>query len=177
MAADLNPTAAALLGFLHDGEASGYELVRTATELIGDFWTLTRSQVYRELSALADRGLVRAEPVGPRSRQPYRLTDAGRAAFAEWLARPPGGEQIRYPLLLTMAFGSMLERERLLEFVAEHRAVHESRLRRYRETCEADGLDPYEKATLAFGLRYEQAVLDWMDELPSILSGGRGPDG
>jgi hypothetical protein len=34
----------------------------------------------------------------------------------------------------------------------------------------AGGLDPCQRATLAFGLRYEEAVLEWMDELPRILS-------
>lgn len=134
---ELNASAASLLGFLHAGEASGYELVKLAEKLIGDFWTLTRSQVYRELATLADRGLVRAGPAGPRARQPYRLTDEGRTAFAEWVTRPPGTEQIRYPLLLTIAFGSAVERERLLEFVAEHRALHESRLADYRERVAA----------------------------------------
>ncbi|WP_328419710.1 PadR family transcriptional regulator [Streptomyces sp. NBC_00443] len=167
---ELNASAASLLGFLHAGEASGYELVKLAEELIGDFWTLTRSQVYRELATLADRGLVSAGPAGPRARQPYRLTDEGRAAFAEWVTRPPGTEQIRYPLLLTIAFGSAVERERLLEFVAEHRALHESRLAGYRERAAAGGLDAYQRATLAFGLRYEEAVLEWMDELPGILA-------
>jgi hypothetical protein len=33
----------------------------------------------------------------------------------------------------------------------------------------AGGLDPYQRATLAFGLCYEEAVLDRMDELPRIL--------
>lgn len=168
--ADLNPTAASLLGFLHAGEASGYELVSTAQQVIGDFWTLTRSQVYRELTALARRGLVEAGPAGPRSRQPYRLTDEGRAAFAAWLAEPPGSEQIRYPLLLTLAFGSALDHDRLMGFIAEHRTAHEKRLADYREQ-EAAGLpDRFAAATLAFGIRYEEAVLAWMDELPGLLA-------
>jgi hypothetical protein len=35
--ADLNPTAAALLGLLHGDDASGYELWNAAREFIGDF--------------------------------------------------------------------------------------------------------------------------------------------
>lgn len=168
---DLNPTAASLLGFLHAGEASGYELVNVAAAFIGDFWSLTRSQVYRELAALAERGLVEAGASGPRARRPYRLTDAGRSAFAAWLAEPPGAEQIRYPLLLTLAFGSHLDTARLLEYVAEHRTEHENRLAHYRVLLAADGLDPYQRATLSFGVRYEEAVLGWMDDVPAILTG------
>jgi DNA-binding PadR family transcriptional regulator len=168
--ADLNPTAASLLGFLHGGEASGYELVDIAQVFIGDFWTLTRSQVYRELTALERRGLVESGPTGARSRRPFRLTDAGRAAFASWLAEPPGREQIRYPLLLTLAFGSALDRDRLLEFIADHRAAHEQRLAGYYERRDAGLPDRYMEAVCVFGIRYEQAVLAWMDDLPKILN-------
>lgn len=44
----LNSTAASLLGFLHEGPMSGWDLVNLAQERIGDFWTITQSQVYRE---------------------------------------------------------------------------------------------------------------------------------
>src|SRR5262249_34969697 len=100
---DVNPTAAALLGLLHAGEATGYQLWDTARTFIGDFWTVTRSQAYRELARLAERGMVQAQPTRARSARPYRLTDSGRAAFAEWLAVPPGPENIRYPLLLALS--------------------------------------------------------------------------
>ncbi|MCX4745636.1 PadR family transcriptional regulator [Kitasatospora sp. NBC_01287] len=172
MMAELNPTAASLLGFLHAGEASGFELVEIAGAFIGDFWSLTRSQVYRELAAMAERGLVQAGPTGPRSRRPYRLTDSGRGAFAAWLAEPPGPEQIRFPLLLALAFGASADRELLLAHVAEHRVEHERRLAAYRTTATAGGLDAYQQATLAFGIRYEEAVLAWMDDIPAILAAG-----
>lgn len=169
MPTELNPTAASLLGFLHAGEASGYELLGTAHAFIGDFWSLTRSQVYRELAALAERGLVEVGTTGARSRRPYRLTDAGRSAFAAWLAEPPGAEQIRYPLLLTLAFGAHLDTSRLLGYIAAHRKEHERRLADYLTTAEASGLDPYQRATLSFGIHYERAVLAWTDELPALL--------
>ena len=43
----LNTTAASLLGMLHDGPLSGWDLVAKAEDEIGAFWSLTRSQVYR----------------------------------------------------------------------------------------------------------------------------------
>ena len=81
MADRLNSTAGALLGLLRNGPRSGYDLVAEAEETIGGFWTITRSQVYRELAALTDRGLLEKGQPGPRDRQPFRLTAAGRAAF------------------------------------------------------------------------------------------------
>ena len=171
MGSQLNPTAAALLGFLHAGEASGYELMGAAEAFIADFWRVTRSQVYRELAALDDRGLVEVGATGPRSRRPYRLTEPGREAFAAWLAEPPEPEQIRYPLLLTLAFGAQLDTDRLLGYIATHRADHERRLAGYLDTAAEDDLDPYQQATLRFGVHYERAVLSWMAELPQLLGG------
>lgn len=168
----MNATAASLLGFLHERPMSGWDLVATAQVLIGDFWTVTRSQVYRELAAMETAGLVVAGPVGPRDRRPYELTDAGRAAFAEWLQQRPGPEQIRYPLLLTIAFGRHLPPGRLASFVADHRGVHEDRLEQYRalRSESGDNLGPYATATLDFGIRYESAVLEWFDGLPPEIS-------
>ena len=172
----LNATAASLLGFLHEGPMTGWDLVARAQERIGDFWSLTRSQVYRELAAMESAGLVEAGARHSRDRRPYALTEAGRAAFAEWVDREPGPESIRYPLLLTIAFGRHVPAGRMAEFVAAHRAVHAERLASY-ERAHADliaeGLDPYARATLEFGLTYEKAVLTWFDGLAPEVRGSR----
>ncbi|MFE9688756.1 helix-turn-helix transcriptional regulator [Micromonospora sp. NPDC005806] len=173
----LNATAASLLGFLHDGPMTGWDLVTVAQQRIGAFWSLTQSQVYRELTAMAAAGLVRAGERGRRDRQPYEITEAGRAAFAEWARKPPADETIRFPLLLTVLFGRHLPPDRLAGFLAAHRAAHAARLAGYQAAAaglpeEADAVDPYSVATLRFGLAYEQAVLDWFDALPDPLRPG-----
>ncbi|MGH3099212.1 MAG: PadR family transcriptional regulator [Streptosporangiales bacterium] len=167
----LNATAGALLGFLHAGPMSGWDLVATARTVVGDFWTVTQSQVYRELAAMSRDGLVSAGGAGARERRPYKITAAGRSAFATWLRQPPGTEQIRYPLLLTLSFGAHLPPDLLTEFVAEHRAEHAERLAAYRQRRAAMGgdADPYTAATLDFGIRYETAVLQWCDHLPPAI--------
>ena len=174
-AGELNSTAASLLGFLHGGPASGYELVGIAEGLIGDFWSLTRSQVYRELATLSSHGLVTAGPVGPRARRPYELTDAGRAAFAAWLAEPPGAEQIRYPLLLKLAFGSAIDRDTLRGYLVEHRVMHERRLKHYCDIAD-DIDDKLLRSTVRFGIHYERGVLAWMDEVAESLDALDVPD-
>jgi DNA-binding PadR family transcriptional regulator len=161
----LNATAASLLGFLHEGPMTGWDLVAVAQDRIGDFWSLTQSQVYRELTAMAADGLVEVGERGPRDRKPYAITDAGRAAFAEWVARAPGPDAIRMPLLLTIMFGRHVPPDRLPGFVAEHRAVHAARLAGYHRQ-KAEGVpDGYADAVLDFGIAYESAVLAWFDGL------------
>lgn len=170
----LNATAASLLGFLHDGPLTGWDLVVTAQQRVGDFWSLTQSQVYRELATMAAAGLVEAGERGRRDRQPYAITEAGRAAFAEWATREPGPETIRFPLLLSVLFGRHLPPGRLAGHLARHRDVHARRLAGYEQQRaelppQAAGADPYAVATLDFGLAYERAVLAWFDALPAAL--------
>jgi DNA-binding PadR family transcriptional regulator len=168
----LNATAASLLGFLHEGPMTGWDLVVTAQERIGDFWSLSQSQVYRELTAMAGAGLIEAGERGPRDRRPFTITDVGRATFAEWLNRDTGEETIRFPLLLIVLFGRHVPSQRLSEVITQHRQRHAERLAGYEKSLTdmaAAPADPYTAATLRFGVRYEQAVLDWFDELPRLI--------
>jgi len=164
----LNSTAASLLGFLHEGPMAGWDLVNLAQERIGDFWTITQSQVYRELGTMSRTGLVEKGETGARERTPYRITEAGREEFTQWIARDPGAETIRVPLLLTLAFGEFVEPERLHRIIAANRTIHEQRLERYLSDIEAP-MSHCERATLDFRIGYERAVLDWFDRLPTLL--------
>jgi DNA-binding PadR family transcriptional regulator len=167
-----NATAASLLGFLHDGPMAGWDLVATAQRRIGDFWSLTQSQVYRELGAMAQAGLVEAGDRQRRDRRPYRLTPAGRQAFADWLDQEVAQETIRFPLLLIVMFGEHVQPGRLAEVIAQHRQIHAARLTRYEELLaagpHAGASDSYAAATLDFGARYERMVLQWFDTLPNL---------
>lgn len=170
----LNSTAASLLGFLHEGPMSGWDLVTLAQERIGDFWTITQSQVYRELATMSADGLVVKGETGARERTPYHITDAGREEFAAWIARDPGAETIRVPLLLTLSFGNHLDRTQLDPFIEAGRRVHRERLERYLAE-DTETLPPHRRATLEFGIAYERAVLDWFDRLPGILDSAPPP--
>jgi DNA-binding PadR family transcriptional regulator len=135
---------------------------------------VTRSQVYRELAHLADRGLIEPGSAGPRDRQPYRLTAAGRAAFGAWLATDPEPDHLRIPLLLRLTFADGLEPERIREMLTAHRDLHAERLRRYEELERdlAKGDAPGQvRATLAYGIGHERAVLDWLTQLAPQLLG------
>ncbi|MDG4802835.1 helix-turn-helix transcriptional regulator [Micromonospora sp. WMMD980] len=161
---------------------TGWDLLEHAQQRIGAFWSLTQSQVYRELAAMASAGLVRAGERGPRDRQPYEITDAGREAFAAWAVKPPADETIRFPLLLTVLFGRHLPPPRLAGHLATQRAAHAARLDEYEQVAAAlpdgaDDIEPYAVATLRFGLAYERAVLEWFDTLPAALRPAPPDDG
>jgi DNA-binding PadR family transcriptional regulator len=178
MADRLNSTAGALLGLLRHGPRSGYDLVAAAEEMIGGFWTITRSQVYRELSALADRGLLEKGPAGPRDRQPFQLTPAGRAAFRTWVNTSPEPENLRIPLLLRLTFADEISQENLQAMLAEHQSAHSRRQAHYKSLdreLDAANVPEEQRLTLAFGIGYETAVLEWFRQLPAGLRPGSSP--
>ncbi len=165
---ELNATAASLLGFLHEGPATGWDVVMGIEASVGNFWNVTRSQVYRELKTLAYEGLVTTGATGQRDRVPYAITKAGRAAFAEWIAREPGGGIMRLPIVLTVFFGKHVEPALLQRFLQAERLHHQAQIDRYRE-MHPFVIEPYQRATLELGIEYEQTMLRWIERLPWLV--------
>jgi DNA-binding PadR family transcriptional regulator len=164
----LNATAAALLGLLHDGPMTGGQLMAAAGRRLGPFWSMTRSQVYRELPALADMGYVKLGKPGPRSSQPYAITPAGKRAFARWLAEPAGREALRNPVALRVAFGNHQSEDQLRELYDQATEYHTEALaearERSREAKKAG--DEFEAAALDFAVGYHRAALSWLKSVP-----------
>lgn len=166
MSTEINATAASLLGFLHEGPMTGWELDRTVAASISNFWNVTRSQVYRELRTLADRGYVEAGETGPRDRVPYTITPAGKEAFAAWIARDPAPAIIRIPLLLTIFFAEHLAPDRLAEIVERDRQIALRQLEYFRSLVDETADSPYVGAVIRFGIAYEELLVRWLEELP-----------
>ncbi len=167
----LNATAASLLGFLHDAPRSGYDLEGIIDGSIGRFWNVTRSQIYRELRALEDAGLLSSGEPGARARRVYRLTVRGRAAFGAWLACEPARDLARIPFLLQVFFGDGLPPETLAARVRERRALHEAQREEYRHRLpEVEAEAPFPALTMRFGLRYAEASLAWLDDIDALIA-------
>lgn len=94
---------AAILGFLRLEPTSGYMLRKRFEGSVGSFWSVTQSQIYRELHALEQDGLIAGEREagdGKPDRLVYALSNKGDAALDTWLAEPVEPVQLRHPLLL-----------------------------------------------------------------------------
>ncbi|WP_106182119.1 PadR family transcriptional regulator [Prauserella shujinwangii] len=159
---DLNATAAALLGLLHDGPATGGQLVAGAEEHFGTFFSVTRSQVYRELPALADAGLVRLGKQGPRSSQQYIITAAGKKAFKAWLTSEPGPDHLRSPLILRVVNAGVLTPKQRATLFENARATYAQQLDDAKAAAKA-APDPVAKAVAEFGQAHARAALKLVD--------------
>lgn len=163
----INPTAASVLGFLSIGPLTGWDLNEFAQVSVGHFWSLTRSQIYRELNALAELGLVEADEAGPRNRRRYQLTDLGRSRLHDWLREPAADPIQRNPFLVKLFFAGQLDAAERNQLIAQARARHEEFLATYESAIEmAEQLSPYAAATARYGAAVEQAIIGWFDDAP-----------
>lgn len=168
----LNATAGTVLGFLTRDPMSGWDLSHAITESVGNFWNVTRSQIYRELNSLEAQGLVApVGALGPRDRRVYRVTPAGRRAFKRWVARDLEEETRRVPVLLTTFFGDSMPPKRLAAILDEHREELTAQLAEYRTIEKHLVDDPYAQATARYGIAYCRMALRWIDTEGPRLAG------
>jgi DNA-binding PadR family transcriptional regulator len=168
---ELNATAASILGFLEHEPMTGWDLAVQIEDIIGDFWNVTRSQIYRELKVLAEQGLVSSMKTGPRDRQPYKLTEAGRRAFRGWIAQPPGPPNMRLPLVLQVFFAEAMAPEELQKSLASLRAYHEGRLEVYRGFEDRVKKGSGQADALRLGIMFQKTMIQWIE---SVQKGRRG---
>lgn len=165
-ATPVNATAAALLGLLHDGPMTGGQLVAAAGQRFGSFFSVTRSQVYRELPVLAEAGLLKLGKQGPRASQQYAITAAGRRSFKAWLAKGGGVDPLRSPLVLRLLYAGSLTEKQRAELVRSSREAYATRLDEARATARGEP-DPYRKAVADFAVAHARSMLKLLDAIPT----------
>ncbi|HEY0698406.1 MAG TPA: helix-turn-helix transcriptional regulator [Micromonospora sp.] len=169
----INPTAAALLGLLHEGPMTGGQLMAAAERRLAPYWSMTRSQVYRELPVLAEQGLVRLGKPGPRSSQPYAITAAGKRTFSRWLTEAPGRDTVRNPVALRVAFGPLHSATQMRNLLAGANEYHTEALASAREQARdaKKAGDAHGAAALDFAVAYHKAALSWLKTAPTVPAG------
>lgn len=82
----MNETQGVILGIIGDRSLTGGQVFREMGEMT-DFWSSTRSQVYRELPMMVGAGLLKDGKPGARGAVPYKITAKGRKSYKSWLAK------------------------------------------------------------------------------------------
>lgn len=160
---DLNSTSAALLGLLFDAPATGGDLVAKAGSRYGTFFSVTRSQVYRELPALADEGLVRLGKTGARSSQQYVITPAGKRALRKWVNADSGPDHVRSTLLLRTINAARVTSKQRVELIAAAREHYTSVADQAKAAAkDAEGVD---KAVEQFAQAHAKAALKLIEAI------------
>lgn len=92
-----------ILGLLRDEDLTGYELKNLIDLRMSYFWKESYGQLYPELNALVQEGLLLSYPVVPsdkRERIKYSITVQGRDAFNRWMSEDYEKDTVRSEALL-----------------------------------------------------------------------------
>ncbi|MGR6970643.1 PadR family transcriptional regulator [Streptomyces cynarae] len=158
----------ALLGLLSERPASGYDLLKLFDTSLATVWPATQSQIYTELTKLADAGLITVAAEGPRGRKEYAVTEEGMAELRHWLTETAPQRNTRSDILLRVFFLGVLTpgqaRAYLTELV-EMSAQGEESLRRLADSIDwdDDNLSTYGRIVLEYGLRFNAMRRDWAE--------------
>ncbi len=180
MSTDLSPLAYAVMSLVGRNGASGPELVEMATAAAPLFWTGGGSHVLRVARRLADEGYLmsRAEPAKTRPRTVYEMTDRGRAAFREWLARPSTFPRIQHEAAIRLFACDLGDTEAVLASLRALRdelpklealcGMFEERARSIPHRTRAIVLE------ISLARRMIQAHREWIDDVEAELGGVTG---
>ena len=109
----LSATAYVILGMLHKGAMSGYEIKALVDNSTRFFWAASYGQIYPELKRLSEAGLIAGidSPTGGRKRTVYEITADGEEELKAWLRQPPEVFEMREEGLLKLFFANALPPE------------------------------------------------------------------
>lgn len=175
----------ALLGFLNYRPRTGYELKQQMEKSVAFFWHAKQSQIYRTLKTMEEQGLVTSQMELQQDRPDrriYTITDAGQAAFAEWLLQPERNvTQNKDALLLKLFFSAPVGKEMLLTQLKFQRSLQSNQnMKRSGEVGDfIQGMtENYPKlrrdavlweATRRFGELYTQMYIHWLEETIELI--------
>lgn len=176
---------AAILGFLELEATSGYTLRQRFEGSVGSFWSVTQSQIYRELHALERDGKVAAKREageGAPDRKVYALTSSGRDELHAWLREPLEPQQLRHPLLLKLVFASEVPPEELDEVLAKYEASLSATRAEYEGRLAAKHIFSLARSkreaaiwrlSIEHGLAWCETELKWLQKTRRTLKGVR----
>ncbi|MFF4398246.1 PadR family transcriptional regulator [Streptomyces sp. NPDC001480] len=164
----------ALLGLLSEHPASGYDLLKLFETSLANVWPATQSQIYTELTKLADAGLITVTAEGPRGRKEYALTDDGMTELRHWLTETRPQRTVRSDILLRVFFLGVLPPEQARAYLAElvelSDRVHDD-LRHLVDSIDWDegDLSVYGRIVLEYGLRFNAMRREWAEWAAGLI--------
>jgi PadR family transcriptional regulator AphA len=176
-AAELSTTELVILGLVAFGESSGYDLAQQVERSVGYLWGPSRSQIYKVLPRLVERGVARARAVRQRDRPDkalYRITPSGRRTLRSWLneveEEPTGGPNV---FVLKLFFCDLVPPRAAREQLDAYRGFLEGRLSEFesmqRELDEVERVFP--QLVLRWAIARIRASLSWTEEVAETLRG------
>jgi DNA-binding PadR family transcriptional regulator len=165
----------ALLGFLAQGPAHGYELHRRLSESLDQVWHVSLSQTYNILTRLEGSGYIigkiQAQPKLP-PRKEFHLTAAGRRRFNTWLRTPTGCSvrAIRVEFTTRLYFAHASDHALVRNLIDTQTAEVEQGLQHLRELLETLPQEQtFNRLGLMLRIRQLASLIEWLSECRQAL--------
>ncbi len=161
------------LALLSGERAHGYELKQSFQQEFGDLLpALNAGQIYVTLGRLERDGLVvgTAVPGDSRGKRVYELTDAGRAALADWVELPVSGRRLKdefFMKFIVVASMRLAQPKHLLE--GQRREYLQS-LRDLNALLETNGKGPAAELLIEGAILHVKADLEWLELIEQRLA-------
>ena len=112
---------------------------------------------------LSPKELAPSEDGGPHKKL-YSITEAGRAAFQEWIESSPERQMfLRDPFLMRFIFFGFSDRESALRIIDEQIAFYREQMeRRQKNVPRWEGYGVYVRLMAEMGLNLNKTYLDWL---------------
>ncbi|MBD0023532.1 PadR family transcriptional regulator [Gordonia pseudamarae] len=170
----------AIMVSLAERPGTGYEIGRQFDRSIGHFWSATHQQIYRTLKKLHADGLVAFEAIaqdGRPDKKVYTLSDQGREALAEWAMSPTPVSPLRSDLGVKLRAAEFGDLATIIGELKRHRDEHVALLSLfsgfesdyYPAPADLTGRKLHQYLVLRGGIRVEQSMVEWCDEVLSAL--------
>lgn len=172
-----------LLGLLNYGPNTGYELDKIFKASLHFFWKAQTSQIYRELNAMEEHGLLTSEVVyqtDSPNKKIYSISESGKSALHRWITEDEISENIgtRNVFLMKMFFSGEDNVENSLRLLKNFIQKNNNDLENLNETDSsiaqygrhvADEKILYWEFVARYGKSIRQMNIEWAEECISRL--------
>lgn len=165
----------ALLGFLAQRPAHGYDLHQRLVTELGEIWHIRLSQTYNILNRLEARGMVVAR-LQKQDKLPdryiFELTPAGLKRFEDWLHTPTpcSVRAIRVEFTTRLYFARASNPSLARELIAEQTHAVEQGITRMEATLERySSKQTFNRLGLQLRIAQLRIILDWLKQCEIAL--------
>ena len=175
---ELGPTAYVILGILHLGPHSGYDIKQLADVSTRHFWATSYGQIYPELKHLTEAGLIKAEDAskGTRQRTLYHLTAKGKQKLQAWVSDPAIKTlEVRDEMLLKLFFADAMSREETVRHLKAMVRRHQQVVAGLQEHEPMAAAQPHrmKHEVMNFGIAFHSWCAEWFGRLAKDLESGK----
>ena len=164
-----------LLTSLIEKPSTGIELARRFDRSMGFFWNATHQQIYRELSAMQQKGWISTiEDESATSRKKtYQVEQMGRNKLDDWMVKQSPNAQLREELMVSLRAEAQIGEATVLPELERHLVLHQEKLKTYQlifnkdfSSSETENRTLYiHKMILQLGINLEVGWIQWLEAM------------